>query len=79
MPRHAKRSSSCCSSCLLWPFVILWRLLTGLLGLGVRFIVVLLGLVFIFVGLLVSLTIVGAIVGIPLALLGLLMVFWGLT
>ena len=79
MSRHAKRSSSCCSSCLLWPFVILWRLLTGLLGLGVRFIVVLLGLVFIFVGLLVSLTIVGAIVGIPLALLGLFMVFVGLT
>lgn len=66
-------------SCLLWPFVALFRLLAGILIVGGRLLVMLLGLVFIFVGVLVSLTIVGAIVGIPLALIGLWMVFRGLS
>ena len=63
----------------MWPFVALFRLVGAILVLGVRFIVILLGMVFIFVGVLVSLTIVGAIVGIPLALVGLLLVFRGLS
>jgi hypothetical protein len=66
-------------SCLVWPFVALFRLLAGIIILGARFVVVLLGMVFIFAGVLVSLTIVGAIVGIPLALVGLIMVFRGLS
>jgi hypothetical protein len=65
-------------SCLLWPFVALFRLVAGILVLGGRFLVMVLGMVFIFVGIVISLTIVGAIVGIPLALVGLLMVFRGL-
>jgi len=64
---------------LLWPFVAVLRLIEGIIVLGGRFLVMVLGMVFIFVGLLVSLTIVGAIVGIPLALVGLLMVFRGLA
>jgi len=66
-------------SCLVWPFVALFRLVAGILVLGVRFLVMVLGMVFIFVGILVSLTIVGAIVGVPLALIGLVMVFRGLS
>ena len=66
-------------SCLVWPFVALFRLVAGILVLGGRFLVMVLGMVLIFVGVLVSLTIVGAIVGIPLALVGLLMVFRGLA
>ena len=66
-------------SCLVWPLVALFRLIAGILVLGGRFLVMVLGMVFIFVGLLVSLTIVGAIVGIPLALVGLVMVFRGLS
>ena len=66
-------------SVLLWPFVAILRLIEGIIVLGGRFLVMVLGMVFIFVGLLVSLTIVGAIVGIPLALIGLLMVFRGLA
>lgn len=66
-------------SVLLWPFVAILRLIEGIIVLGGRFLVMVLGMVFIFVGLLVSLTIVGAIVGIPLALVGLLMVFRGLA
>ena len=65
-------------SVLVWPFVALLRLIEGIIVLGGRFLVMVLGMVFIFVGLLVSLTIVGAIIGIPLALIGLLMVFRGL-
>jgi len=64
---------------LLWPIVAVLRLIEGIIVLGGRFLVMVLGMVFIFVGLLVSLTIVGAIVGIPLALVGLLMVFRGLA
>jgi hypothetical protein len=76
MSHHRRRGFG---SCLLWPFMVLFRLLAGLLVLTGRFLVMLLGMVFIFVGVLVSLTIVGAIVGIPLALLGLWMVFRGLS
>lgn len=61
-----------------WPFKLLFKLLLkglfhligGILELVLRFIVILLGGVMFFVGLLVSLTIVGAIVGIPLMLAG---------
>ena len=66
-------------SVLLWPFVAILRLIEGIIVLGGRFLVMVLGMVFIFAGLLISLTIVGAIVGIPLALIGLLMVFRGLA
>ena len=65
-------------SVLLWPIVALLRLIEGIIVLGGRFLVMVLGMVFIFAGLLISLTIVGAIIGIPLALIGLLMVFRGL-
>lgn len=64
---------------LLWPVVALWRLLAGIITLTGRFVAMLIGVVFIFVGLLISLTIVGAIVGIPLALFGLLLVVRGLA
>ena len=66
-------------SVLLWPIVAILRLIEGIVVLGGRFLVMVLGMVFIFAGILISLTIVGAIVGIPLALIGLLMVFRGLA
>ncbi len=66
-------------SVLLWPIVALLRLIEGIIVLGGRFLVMVLGMVFIFVGVLVSLTIVGAIIGIPLALVGALMIFRGLS
>ena len=65
-------------SWILWPAVALWRLLAGIIELTGRFVVILLGAVLIFAGLLVSLTIVGAIVGIPLMLFGGLLVVRGL-
>ena len=63
---------------LLWPFWALWQLVAGILLLTGRFVAILLGVVFVIVGLLVSLTLVGAVIGIPLALFGVLLVVRGL-
>lgn len=62
----------------LWPFVALWRLLTGILALTGRLVAVIVGLVFVLVGALLSATVVGAIVGVPLLLFGALLVLRGL-
>ena len=62
----------------LWPFVALWRLLAIIVELTGRFVAMVLGIVFIIVGVIVSLTVIGAIVGIPLAIVGLLLFFRGL-
>jgi hypothetical protein len=63
----------------LWPFVALWRLVAGLITITGRFVAIILGVVFMIVGVLLSLTIVGAILGIPLGLFGLLLVIRGLA
>jgi hypothetical protein len=62
----------------LWPFVALWRLITTIVEMTGRFVALTLGLVFILVGVLISLTIVGAIVGIPLAIVGVLLFLRGI-
>jgi hypothetical protein len=62
----------------LWPFVALWRLVTGILVLTGRLVAVILGLVFVLIGALLSATVVGAIVGVPLILFGGLLVVRGL-
>ena len=58
---------------ILWPFVAVWRLLTMILALTGRIICAVLGLVFMAVGVTVSLSIVGAPLGVPLAAFGLLL------
>ena len=62
----------------LWPFVALWRLVTFILEMTGRFVAILLGIVLIAIGMLVSLTVLGAVVGVPLGLFGLLLIFRGL-
>ncbi len=62
----------------LWPFVALWRLVSGILIVTGRLVAVVLGLVFVLVGALLSATVVGAIVGVPLILFGGLLVIRGL-
>jgi len=62
----------------LWPFAALWKLLSIIVELTGRFVAMVLGIVLILVGVIVSLTIVGAIVGIPLALIGLLLLLRGI-
>jgi len=63
---------------LLWPFVALWRLVGFILEMAGRLVAVILGFVLILVGILLSLTIAGAIVGVPLGLFGIMLVFRGL-
>jgi hypothetical protein len=62
----------------LWPFAALWKLLAVIVELTGRFVALVLGIVFIIVGIIVSLTIVGAIVGVPLAIIGLLLLLRGI-
>ena len=54
----------------LWPFWALWRLLTLILGATGRLVAGLIGIALMVVGLVVSLTVVGAPIGLPLAALG---------
>jgi len=62
----------------LWPFVALWRLIALIVEFTGRIVAVVLGAVLMIVGIIVSLTVIGAVVGIPLAILGLLLVLRGL-
>lgn len=57
----------------LWPFHALWRLLTFILAATGRLVCAALGIVLLVVGVAVALTVVGAPLGIPLALLGFLL------
>jgi len=65
------------ASCLTWPFVALWRLVAFIFELTGRFLAIVLGIVFMIVGVIVSLTVIGAIVGIPMILFGLMLVIRG--
>lgn len=63
---------------ILWPFVALWHLVATVIELTARFVAILLGAALIFVGAIVCLTIVGAIVGIPLMICGFLLMMRGM-
>ena len=62
----------------LWPFVALWRLVTGILNLTGRLLAIVLGVVLMIIGVLVTVTVVGAVIGIPLIIFGFLLVIRGL-
>ena len=60
-----------------WPFVALWDLLALILRITGRVVAVLLGLVLMIAGVVMSVTVVGAPVGIPLAIFGFLLTLRG--
>jgi hypothetical protein len=62
----------------LFPFWALWRLLALIVNLTGRLVAVVLGFVFILVGFIISLTVIGAIVGIPLLIFGFMLLIRGL-
>lgn len=62
----------------LWPFVALWDLLAGIIKVTGRLIAMLLGLVLMIVGVALTLTVVGAIVGVPLLIFGFTLAVRGL-
>jgi hypothetical protein len=57
----------------LWPFAMVWNLLTWILGLTGRLIAAVLGLLLLIVGIILTVTLILAPVGIPLAILGFLL------
>jgi len=59
---------------LLWPFYAVWRLLTLILNITGRLICIFLGIVFMMGGVAISMSVVGAPLGIPLTALGFLLV-----
>ncbi len=63
---------------LTWPFRALWRLVTGILEITGRLVAVVLGLAFLIVGAILSATVIGALVGMPLAFFGILLILRGL-
>ena len=58
---------------LLWPFWAVWRLLFFIIELTGRLVGGILGLVFMVVGIVATLTVIGAVVGIPLIIFGFLL------
>lgn len=62
----------------LWPFAAVWNLVAWIVGLTGRLIAVILGLVFLVTGAILTITVIGAILGIPMILFGLLLVIRGL-
>jgi hypothetical protein len=64
--------------CLLWPFWAIWRLVAFIVQLTGRLLAIILGFVLILAGVVLSVTVIGLIIGIPLILLGTLIVIRGL-
>jgi hypothetical protein len=62
----------------LWPFAALWKLLAVIVEMTGRFVAMVLGIVLLIVGIIISLTVIGAIVGVPLAIIGILLFFRGM-
>ena len=63
---------------LLWPFVMLWELLAFIVRLTGRLVAGIVGLVLMIVGLVLSLTLIAAPIGIPLFIFGFLLVLRGI-
>jgi hypothetical protein len=63
---------------LAWPVVFFWRVLTTLVAGTGRLIAVVLGVVLLLAGGVLTLTVVGAPIGVPLAAIGLLLLARGL-
>jgi hypothetical protein len=62
----------------LWPFWAIWKLVVMIVAGTGRLVAVILGLVFLIVGAVLTATVIGAIVGIPFIIFGLLIIFRGL-
>ncbi|HTX79902.1 MAG TPA: hypothetical protein VMC62_09550 [Longilinea sp.] len=62
----------------LWPFWAIWKLVSGIVIVTGRLVAVILGLVFLIVGVVLTATVVGAIVGIPFIIFGLFLMLRGL-
>jgi len=66
------------TSCLMAPFVALWNLAAKIFELTGRLIAVMIGLVLLIVGVILTFTIIGAVIGIPLCVLAVMLIVRGL-
>jgi len=62
----------------LWPFAAIWNLVAYIVMLTGRLLAVILGFVFIILGVILTVTVIGAIIGVPLGVIGVLMIIRGL-
>ena len=62
---------------ILWPFVALWRLVAGIISATGRLVAVILGVVLMIVGAVLTVTVIGAILGVPLLVFGFLLMIRG--
>ncbi|MGE5602632.1 MAG: hypothetical protein ACM30E_06250 [Nitrososphaerales archaeon] len=62
----------------LWPFVALWNLVAGIIRITGRLVAMLIGLVLMILGVALTATFVGAVIGIPLIIFGFTLAVRGL-
>lgn len=62
---------------LFFPFIAIWKLFEFIVKFTGRFIAVILGLVFMIVGVILCATVIGAVVGIPIILFGFILMLRG--
>ena len=62
----------------LWPFWVIWKLISGIVAITGRVLAVVLGLVLMVIGTILTVTIVGAVVGLPFIVIGFLLVLRGI-
>ena len=63
---------------LFFSFIVLGKLVEGIMKMTGRLVAIMLGFAFLILGIVLSLTFIGAILGIPLAILGFTMIIRGL-
>jgi hypothetical protein len=61
-----------------WPFKAIWMLLATIVEMTGRLLAMIIGFLLVVVGVILSLTIIGAIIGIPLAIIGFLLILRGI-
>ena len=66
------------NSCLLWPVLAPFRLVGFLLKMAGRLVLIVVGFLVMIAGVVVSFTVIGACIGIPLIILGIFLVMRGL-
>ncbi|HAV75734.1 MAG TPA: hypothetical protein DCX53_00105 [Anaerolineae bacterium] len=62
----------------LWPFAAVWKLLAVIVEMTGRLLAMMIGILLMLIGFIVSLTVVGAIVGVPLGIIGFLLFLKGI-
>jgi hypothetical protein len=60
--------------CLLWPFWAMWKFISGIIALMGRMAALVIGFGLMVVGVMLTMTVIGAFIGVPLMALGLVLI-----